>query len=210
VSGPDYSAAQAEAARFCYPDSNVLINRAGLSDQAQLDAFERAQVARKLRSLRPFDPTSYAAFKAVHLHLFGSVYAWAGQERTYTTSRGAASFARAEFIAGEMEKRFTAIRTDAALTLHDRDSFAARAAEHIGEINAIHPFLEGNGRMQRVLLQALAGRAGFAIALDTIDQPAWYAAAAASFEQQDYAPLTALIRDNLSDLLPPPKRRLRS
>jgi cell filamentation protein len=199
MSGADDRAAHAEAARFRYPDSEVLINRAGLTDQAQLDAFERAQVARKLRTLKPINPTNYTAFKAAHLHVFGDIFDWAGQERTYTTGRGAASFARAEFITGEMEKRFAAIKADAGLLRPDPDTFAARAAEHIAEVNAIHPFLEGNGRMQRVLLQAIAHRAGFAIDISTIDQAAWYAAAAASFEQQDYAPLTRLIRDNLTN-----------
>lgn len=109
MSGADYRAAHAEAERFRYPDSEVLINRAGLTDQAQPDAFERARVARKLRTLKPLDPTNYTAFNAAHLHLFGDIFDWAGQERTYTTGRGAASFARAEFITGEMERRFAAI-----------------------------------------------------------------------------------------------------
>jgi cell filamentation protein len=38
--------------------------------------------------------------------------------------------------------------------------FAARAAHFLGELNAIHPFREGNGRTQLSFLVALAHRAG--------------------------------------------------
>ena len=161
-----------------------------------------------MRTLKPFDPTSYAAFKAAHGHIFANVYDWAGQERTYTTGRGAATFARAEFIRSEMDKRFAAIAGDAALRVHDRDGFARAAALHIGEINAVHPFLEGNGRMQRVLLQQLAPGAGFVFKITGIDQAAWYAAAEASFQRQDYAPLTTIIAAHLSD--PPANPRPRT
>lgn len=156
----DYAAAEAEAKRFRYADSDVLINLADLRDQNALDAFERTQVARKFETLERFDPTDYDAFKRAHKHLFGSIYAWAGEERTYTTGRGEATFCKAEYIKTEMEKRFALMRSDTDLTSGDPPTFAARAAEHIAEINAIHPFLEGNGRIQRLLLSALAERAG--------------------------------------------------
>jgi cell filamentation protein len=33
--------------------------------------------------------------------------------------------------------------------------FASRSAYYLGEINAIHPFSEGNGRMQREFIREL-------------------------------------------------------
>jgi cell filamentation protein len=43
------------------------------------------------------------------------------------------------------------------LTAYD---FAARAAFYLGEINAIHPFREGNGRAQLEFIRQLALHAG--------------------------------------------------
>lgn len=39
------------------------------------------------------------------------------------------------------------------------DDFAQRAAHYVNEINAAHPFVEGNGCTQRVWLRNLAERA---------------------------------------------------
>ncbi|HWF07035.1 MAG TPA: Fic family protein [Bryobacteraceae bacterium] len=44
--------------------------------------------------------------------------------------------------------------------IHPAD-FARRAAYYLGEINAIHPFREGNGRAQREFIRGLALRNGF-------------------------------------------------
>ena len=42
-----------------------------------------------------------------------------------------------------------------------RDQFLNRAAHHLGEINALHPFREGNGRTQRAFMDEVASRAGY-------------------------------------------------
>jgi cell filamentation protein len=53
-----------------------------------------------------------------------------------------------------------------------REQFAARAAEHMCELNTIHPFLDGNGRTQRAFLEMLAKQAGHDIDLARIDPDA--------------------------------------
>lgn len=40
---------------------------------------------------------------------------------------------------------------------------AERLAYYIGEINAIHPFREGNGRTQRMFIECLALKNGFSL-----------------------------------------------
>lgn len=42
----------------------------------------------------------------------------------------------------------------------DRETFAAKAAEIIGDVNYVHPFREGNGRTQLHYLSQLAEQAG--------------------------------------------------
>jgi fido (protein-threonine AMPylation protein) len=39
--------------------------------------------------------------------------------------------------------------------------FTERLTYFLGEVNAIHPFREGNGRAQRAFFEQLAGEAGF-------------------------------------------------
>lgn len=53
-------------------------------------------------------------------------------------------FCRAQFIDTRLSKRFEAIRSDDGLLQGATvRQFAERAAEHLAEINAIHPFREG-------------------------------------------------------------------
>jgi cell filamentation protein len=43
------------------------------------------------------------------------------------------------------------------------------AAYYLGEVNAIHPFREGNGRTQRAFFQQLAREAGYALGWQHLD-----------------------------------------
>jgi hypothetical protein len=43
----------------------------------------------------------------------------------------------------------------------DQKAFVAGLAEHLGDVNALHPFREGNGRAQRAFVSQLARDAGY-------------------------------------------------
>ena len=53
-----------------------------------------------------------------------------------------------------------ALKAEKHLTGLTADVFATRAAHYLGEINAIHPFREGNGRTHREFIRTLALYAG--------------------------------------------------
>jgi cell filamentation protein len=52
------------------------------------------------------------------------------------------------------------------------DEFARGAATFLAELNAIHPFREGNGRTQLTYLTLLAEKAGHPLDLDRLDPDA--------------------------------------
>jgi cell filamentation protein len=191
---------EAAHAGFFYPETTVLKNKLNLRDQAALDEAEALYFAIRFAFLEISPVQSFKRFKEIHATLFGDVYPWAGQIRTYTTGRGAAPFAMPEFIEPEMNRRFERILADARLIAPDPSVFAAAAAEHAAEINAIHPFLEGNGRMTRLFIQGYAKAAGFDFSSAHIAREDWYAAAEASFLKADYEPLAVLIRTHLATL----------
>jgi len=106
------TAPRAACERVFYSDSRVLLNELGLRHAAFLDAAERPFTDTRIEEgmpARASEPT-YAGFKAIHHHLFQDLYAWAGQERTYTTGRGPTPFAPPEQIGPWMEKQFAALR----------------------------------------------------------------------------------------------------
>jgi cell filamentation protein len=50
-----------------------------------------------------------------------------------------------------------------------RDAIVGRLAYYLGEVNALHPFREGNGRAQRAFVAQLARDAGFTLAWQHLD-----------------------------------------
>ena len=61
------------------------------------------------------------------------------------------------------------------------DEFATRLAHHFAEINAIHPFREGNGRAVQTFLEQLAVEAGYTVDFSKVKREEWNAAAKKSF-----------------------------
>jgi cell filamentation protein len=173
---------------YCYPGSDVLRNKEDIRDSDELEAFERTASGRRLEMLPSNLPISVVGYREIHRYIFQDVYAWAGEYRTVNTGR-TGPFCKTEYIAREMERRFAAILAENDLRGLALDAFASRAAEHMCELNAIHCFLEGNGRTQRAFLELLAAQAGHAVDLARIDPDAWNAAAASGFHTQDYRPL---------------------
>lgn len=90
-------------------------------------------------------------------------------------------FCRQQFVANELMKRFAALKDENFLKNLSAEKFAERAAEHMAELNATHPFCEGNGHTQRLFLKALAQQAGHQLLLSRIKQDPWHEASVESF-----------------------------
>jgi cell filamentation protein len=74
-------------------------------------------------------------------------------------AKGQSVFCFPEHIDGQMKAVFTDLKSGGYLKQTSRLAFVERAAWFWSEINAIHPFREGNGRTQTLFLaeMALAG-----------------------------------------------------
>jgi cell filamentation protein len=122
---------------------------------------------------------------------------WAGKERNYTTGRGAIPFAVPEHITPWMQALFKQLARDRYLVGHRRRDFAAEAARYVNEINAGHPFIDGNGRTQRFWLRMLAANAAFYLDLGLRDTKRWNEASTIGFLRQDYGPMARLLQSRL-------------
>ena len=177
---------------YCYPGTDVLKNLEGIRDKAVLEEFEREHSGDRLLTLPPSFAIPPAGFRAIHRYLLQDVYEWAGKYRWVNTGR-TAPFCKFEFIPGEMDRRFAAVRLDKWLRGLAPETFAERAAEHVNELNAIHPFLDGNGRTQRAFLEVLARQAGHVFDVARVDADAWNAASILGFHKQDHEPMRVVI-----------------
>ena len=195
---------------YCYPpDYTVLKNKAGLRDPQALERFEHLNTLSRGLDCPVDLPISYAGYQAIHRHLFQDVYDWAGQSRTVNIHKGG-MFAAAPFVDREMDRRFRQLYADNHLQGLNRRDFANQAAEHISEINAIHPFREGNGRTQRLFLRNLAHQAGHRLDIARIPREQWMAASVQGFRAQNYQPMAAVITHALEDRVRQHQERMKS
>lgn len=184
---------------YLYPGTDVLKNTFGIEDPTALKTVEYELTRLRMREDPPNVPLTAEGYRALHKHIFQDVYPWAGTDRTVNLAKGGSVFAPPRFLAGEMDKCFEAVRKDQRLLSRDLDEFAKASAEHINEINARHPFREGNGRTQRALLEILADRAGHHLAIDRIDPLHWNSASITGFREANHEPMQNVLKDALSE-----------
>lgn len=180
---------------YCYPDSRVLKNKLGISDaetfeQAERDfTYLRSVEASKRRIRGNFD---YAHLKRIHKFLFGDIYEWAGKPRQVNITKGN-QFCRVECIQEQMEMLFGKLQQEHCLKdLKTKEEIAARLAYYLGEINAIHPFREGNGRTQRMFIEHLAHSLGYRLDFSKVKQQEMVLASAKAFAM-DYSAMEELL-----------------
>ncbi len=184
--------------------SGVLKNRLGITDAATLEKAEAALVAARSFELSQaplkgrFD---LAHLQAIHRYLFRDLYEWAGQLRTVDISKGDQRFAHHVHLTSAAVPIFEQLAKENYLAGLDPVAFSDRAAHYLGELNALHPFREGNGRAQREFVSHLAHAAGYYLAWENVKPPDMLQASIESF-QGDTSKLAALIRENLSPLDP--------
>ncbi len=94
-------------------------------------------------------PATADGYRALHRHLFQDIYNWAGQDRTVNIAKGGSSFAAVPDLARELDKRFAEIGVQGGFRGPPRDELFDQLGNHFNEINATHPFREGNGRTMR-------------------------------------------------------------
>lgn len=182
---------------YVYPDSEVLRNKADLRDQAALDAFEADASAVRMVELINSPIQGNFDLKhlcAMHRHLFQDVYDWAGEIRTVDISRGGSRFANFNQIEAYLTGQLERIAKENFLQSLAPEAFVSRLAHYLGEINAAHPFREGNGRVQRLFCAQLAEQADYFIAFESVDQARMYEVMIASFNGNNQ-PLTSLLND---------------
>lgn len=179
---------------YCYPGITVLKNKLKLKTQKELDEFEAEITAQRAEEPLPAGNLTYPHYRAIHKHLFQDVYDWAGKIRTVRISKGGSMFCYPESIDREMSKLFSTLAGQQRLKGTTPDKFATKAAHFLAELNAIHPFREGNGRTQLTFLTLLAETAGHPLAMQRLDPEKVMQAMIDSFGG-DEKPLAALIRD---------------
>jgi cell filamentation protein len=147
------------------PVTGVLRNKLGLKAAGELEAAEREITHAALIFLQesPVPPRyNLGHLCAIHQRVFGDIYDWAGQLRTVAIAKRT-WFCLPQYIESSAAEIFRALHSESLLRGLPRSAFTERLTYYLGEVNAVHPFREGNGRAQRAFFEQLASDAGYVL-----------------------------------------------
>ena len=157
---------------YCYPKSNVLINKLQIKDIDLLQKYEAKITAAKLLSLRQkgiignFD---IQHVKDIHFYLFEDIYPFAGKFRTENIGKGVFRFAEWQYIEPELTKLLKKLEAENYLSNLNKNNMAQRLAYYMAELNVLHPFREGNGTTIREFIRELALKNNYILNLMNVD-----------------------------------------
>jgi len=183
---------------YCYPDTRVLRNKFGIRDFDELYDTERRLAKYRSRELfeKPIEGRfDFGHLQAIHRYLFQDVYDWAGEVRTVDIAKGNL-FCRYFAIEAEAKRIFGELKAEKYLTGLKVAEFGKRLAYYFAEINALHPFREGNGRAQREFIRQLAYQSNYFLSFAGMSKEQMVEASVAGFKL-DYAPMEELILSHL-------------
>lgn len=156
---------------YADPATGVLRNKLGLATAAELAAAEREITHAALILLResPVRPSyDLPHLREIHRRIFGDIYDWAGQVRTIAIAKGSL-FCLPQYIEPAAAEIFAQLGKEHFLRRLAREEFLDQLTFYLGEVNAVHPFREGNGRAQRAFFEQLASEAGYTLDWQHLD-----------------------------------------
>lgn len=198
--------------RYTYPGTEVLINSLDVRDSSQAWLVESIWVAGResqvLALKGPFDETR---LKATHKAHFGGFYAWAGQFRTEgamfkeRASGQVVQYGPSANVPGYLANVFSQLRSEKYLAGLGKEQIASRLAYFYSELDAAHPFRDGNSRTIRQFVADLSRSAGYRLdwsraSATAQDIEAIFAARDAAVMRGDVAPLTAILNTYIRSL----------
>jgi cell filamentation protein len=188
---------------YVYDGTDVLVNAVGARDRegwlaAEAD-FTRLRVARLLRT-EIAGRYDLAHLQAFHRFIFEGFYDWAGELRSVDIAK-TALFCHWRYLASAAHTTFANLGPD-LLAATNRKQFVGRLTHHLGEVNALHPFREGNGRAQRAFFAQLGRDAGYRIDWTLVDPERNRQTSHASLVG-DLAPLAAILDEIVSPMQEP-------
>ncbi len=173
--------------RYCYPGSDVLINKYDIRDRDELFEMEVEFTSLRMKELqrKPIKGNfDFDHLKKIHKYIFQDIYKWAGHTRTVEIGKGNL-FCTVRFIDDYARSVFSKYYPQCYGAKDDFDAFILALSKNYGDLNALHPFREGNGRTQREFARLICNKCGYDFDLSCSTQNEMLAASKLSFDKGD-------------------------
>lgn len=183
--------------KYCYPNSEVLINKLNIKDKETLFQAEKKFTFVRIQELQQHPITGkfdFAHLKKIHKYIFQDMYQWAGKIRTVEIGKGNL-FCTTSCIQSYGESVFSKYYTQCMLNKNDREAFTKVLAENYADLNALHPFREGNGRTQREFARLICLSCGYIFDLSCTTHEKMLRASQLSFDKADCSLLCDIFKE---------------
>ncbi|MBQ9429606.1 MAG: Fic family protein [Clostridia bacterium] len=156
----------------CYENSSVLINKFNIRDEKELELMERNLSSYLMAQATidiPFENVDFSFYKNLHKYVFNEIYDWAGAVRKVDMSKNGTRFCPAVKIEERAKIIFDRLKKQNYLKVFNGEEFINEFVDLYCSLNFLHPFREGNGRIQRLFLLMLLHDMGKHIDFTDID-----------------------------------------
>lgn len=140
---------------YCYENSDVLINKLNIHDEEMFYKAERFYSGLRQSELisKPLKGKfDFEHLKAIHNYLFQDLFYWAGKVRTVAIAKDN-MFCLPQYIDAYAREIFNKLKNDNFYKGYNKNQFIDSITNLLADINALHPFREGNGRTQREFIR---------------------------------------------------------
>lgn len=153
-----YKYTYGKTANYCYEGTDTLINKLNITNDKDLFNAERELVSFRTYELneKPLKGNfDFDYLKKIHKYLFQDIYRWAGNIRNCNIAKQDL-FCLSEYIETFGTDIFNKLKEENYFVYYDNELTIEKLVDLFADINALHPFREGNGRSQRLFIESLA------------------------------------------------------
>ncbi len=156
---------------YCYSGTDTLVSLSEkhkfntmydrlVSDNKVIELNEKLE-SKSVKSIKP-------DIKEIHKKMFDSVYSWAGETRKVSIPIRLGKFCEPENIDKELKSINRDLKRNKYFKNFSQEKFVEQSSQMYKKLNFIHPFREGNGRVQRHFLKEVSHKAGFELDLNNL------------------------------------------
>jgi len=187
--------------------TDIPYNKLGIKDSKFLHTLEKklldASYAKFTQELNTNPVLNETYFINLHKKTFESLYDFAGVYRDVNMSKGDSQFCLAQYLHSESARIFKELEDENYLSdIKKKTLFAKRLAYYQGELIALHPFYELNGRVIRLFCDMLALKNGYRPIdySEAIDNGAYIEASIECVQYADSSRLERIVFEGLREL----------
>lgn len=179
----------------------ALMNYFGITDLDELHLHEDQGLSQTVTDVMNYihmdQRLDVQLIRKIHNSIFWRIYPWAGRYRTVEVMKPGFRWGRSQYIPQGMERYETDVLNDLTPARFQDDRIFDDAAILVGDLLAIHPFREGNGRVAKIVAGVVLLQANYPLPNLTRITKGDLVKAALDSYGRNYQPLRDLLRSSI-------------